>query len=198
MRERTAQVSVEINTSCGYSARAGFVRVSVDNGRDDARERARASMRIPRSAGCGHDWFSISWSLSWFPFEFLASFASASWGFRSVVEEEEEVAAVEKVEVDACGGGDAGSGRWVGARVGGGCWTGADARDSVFRLRRGLSSSESISLRRRFVRVHARSSGEVDTEMDATSGSGSRRGVVARRLVPAPVTKDDDEGASRR
>jgi hypothetical protein len=196
MRERTAQVSVEVNTSCEYSAKAGFVRVSVDNGRDDARERARASMRIPRSAGCGHDWFSISSSLSWFPSEFLASFASASWRFRSVVEEEEEVAAVE-VEVDACGG-EADLGRWVGARVGGGCWTGADARDSDFRLRRGLSSSEPISLRRRFVRVHARSSGEVDTEMDATSGSGSRRGVVARRLVPAPVTKDDDEGASRR
>jgi hypothetical protein len=197
MRERTAQVSVEVNTSCGYSARAGFVRVSVDNGRDDARERARASMRIPRSAGCGHDWFSISSSLSWIPFEFLASFASASWGFRSVVEEEEEVAAVEEVEVDACGG-EADLGRWVGARVGGGCWTGADARDSVFRLRRGLLSSESISLRRRFVRAHARTSGEAVREMDATSGSGSRRGVVARRLVPAPVTKDDDEGASRR
>jgi hypothetical protein len=104
------------------------VRVRVDSGRDDARERARASMRTPRSAGCGHDWFSISsssLSLSWFfPSGFLASFASASWGFRSVIEEEEDAAAVEveegEVEVDACGG-EAGMGRWVGARVGGGC-----------------------------------------------------------------------------
>jgi hypothetical protein len=127
MRERTAQVSVDVSAACGYSARAGFVRVRVDSGRDDARERARASMRIPRSAGCGHDWFSISsssLSLSWFPSGFLASFSSASWGFRSVVEEEEEEAAaveeVEEVEVDACGG-EAGLGRWVGARVGSGC-----------------------------------------------------------------------------
>jgi hypothetical protein len=124
MRERTAQVSVDISTACGYSARAGFVRASVDSGRDDARERAKASMRIPSSPGCGHDWFSISsssLSLSWFPPVFLASFVSVSWEFRSVVEEEEEEGAVEeKVEVDACGG-EAGMGRWVGARVGGGC-----------------------------------------------------------------------------
>jgi hypothetical protein len=88
MREWTAQVSVDVSAACGYSARAGFVRVRVDSGRDDARDRARASMRIPRSPGCGHDWFSISsssWlslslslSLSWLPSGFLASFASAS------------------------------------------------------------------------------------------------------------------------
>jgi hypothetical protein len=124
MRERTAQVSVDVSTACGYSARAGFVRVSVDSGRDDARERAKASMRIPRSAGCGHDWFSISssssLSLSWFfPSGFLASSASASWGFRSVVEEDEDEEAVAVEEVDACGG-EAGMGRWVGARVGDG------------------------------------------------------------------------------
>lgn len=128
MRERTAHVSVDVSTACGYSARAGFVRVSVDKGRDDARERARASMRIPRSAGCGHDWFSISSSsLSsscFFPSGFLAPLASASWGLRSVVEEEEEedeeAVAVGEVEVDACDG-EAGMGRWVGARAGGGC-----------------------------------------------------------------------------
>ena len=103
------------------------MRVSVDSGRDDARERARASMRIPRSAGCGHDWFSISsssLSSSWFfPTGFLAPLASASWGLRSVVEEEEEeqeAAAVGEVEVDACDG-EAGMGRWVGASAGGGC-----------------------------------------------------------------------------
>ena len=127
MREWTAQVSVDVSAASGYSARAGFVRVRVDSGRDDARERARASMRIPRSAGCGHDPFSISpsssLSLLWFPSGFLASFASASWGFGSVVEEEDEEAAeaeetaaveVEEVEVDACDG----MGRWVGAGVG--------------------------------------------------------------------------------
>ena len=116
MRQWTAQVSVDVRTACEYSARAGFVRVSVDSGRDDARERARASMRIPRSAGCGHDWFSIS-SLSWFPSGFLAS---ASWGSRSVAEEEGDAAAVEGVEVYGCGG-EAGISRWVGARVGGSC-----------------------------------------------------------------------------
>ena len=133
MREWTAQVSVDVSAASGYSARAGFVRVRVDSGRDDARERARASMRIPRSAGCGHDPFSIfsssslPLSLSLFPSGFLASFASASWGFRSAVEEEDEEVAeveetaaveeVEEVEVDACGG-EAGMGRWVGAGVG--------------------------------------------------------------------------------
>jgi hypothetical protein len=102
-----------------------------------------------------------------------------------------------EVEADACGG-EAGMGRWVGAGVGDGSRAGADARDSVFRLRQGLSSSESISLRRRFVRAQARSSGGADTEMDVISGSGSTRGVVARRLVPVAVTRDDDDGASRR
>ncbi len=110
MRERTAQASVNVSAACGYSARAGFVRVSVDSGRDDARERARASMRVPRSAGCGHDWFSFSSSslLSWFSSRFFDSFASASLGFRSVVDKEEDAR-----------GGDAGMGGGVSARVDG-------------------------------------------------------------------------------
>ena len=54
MRARTAQVTVAARVACGYSANAGFVRVSVESGRDDARERARASMRVPRSVRCGH------------------------------------------------------------------------------------------------------------------------------------------------
>jgi hypothetical protein len=54
MRARTAQASVAAKTACGYPSSAEFVRVSVESGRDEARERARASMRVPRSAGCGH------------------------------------------------------------------------------------------------------------------------------------------------
>ncbi len=54
MRARTAQASVADMTACGYPASAGVVRVSVESGRDEARERAKASMRVPRSAGCGH------------------------------------------------------------------------------------------------------------------------------------------------
>jgi hypothetical protein len=180
MRSRTAQLSVDVNAAREYSARAGFVRVSVDSGRDEARERARASMRIPRSAGCGHDWFSFSassllLSSSWFPSGVLRSVAPASCRFRSVGVVEEE---------DACGE-DAGMCGTIGVC----CRAGADPlRQDLL-----LSESGSISLRRRFVRGRAGSGGS-DAKIDATSGSDSMRGVVARRLVRAPVTEDDDDG----
>ncbi len=210
MRSRTAQVSVDVNVACEYSARAGFVRVSVDSGRDEARERARASMMIPRSAGWGHDWFfsfsasSVLLSSSWFPSGVLWSVVSASCRFRSVddddddddeeEEEEEEVvvvvAEVGVVEEDACGE-DAG----MSATIGVCCRAGADPRDTFSRLCQdsSLSESGSISLRRRFVRERAGSGGS-DAKIDATSGSDSMRGVVARRLVRAPVTEDDNDG----
>ena len=65
MREWMAQVSIDISTACGYFVRAGpvgFVCASIDSRRDDARKRKRASVRIPGSTGCGHDWFSTSQS----------------------------------------------------------------------------------------------------------------------------------------
>lgn len=54
MRALTAQASVVVRTTCGYPESAGVMRVSVESGRDEARERARASIRMPRSAGWGH------------------------------------------------------------------------------------------------------------------------------------------------
>jgi len=58
-----AQASVVVKTACGYPASAGVVCASVESGRDDARERARASIRMPRSAGCGHGQGSSSLSM---------------------------------------------------------------------------------------------------------------------------------------
>jgi hypothetical protein len=82
----------------------------------------------------------------------------------------------------------------VGAKMGSCCSAGTDSRDSFLRSRRGVSSSESICLRRRFVRERARS-GNADAEVDASSGSDSRRGVDAWRLA-ATVGDDRGEGAS--
>ena len=123
-----------------------------------------------------------------------------SCGFCSKVGEDGEAAAAVTGEVGVeeqdARGGDAGTGRWVGARAGGCRWADADVRDSFFQSPRDISSSESMCVRRRFVRERA-CSGGADAEMDdATSGSDSRDGVGAWRLVPAPVAKDGGEEAS--
>jgi len=60
-----------------------------------------------------------------------------------------------------------------------GCGAGADVGDWFLRLRQDLLS-ESVSLRRRFVRERAGPG-----RADAAAGSGSLRGVEVRRLVPA-------------
>ncbi len=54
IRALTAQASVVVRTAYEYPASVGVVHVSVESGWDEARERARASMRIPRDTGRGH------------------------------------------------------------------------------------------------------------------------------------------------
>jgi len=58
-----AQASVVVRTACGYPASAGVVCASIESGRNEARERVRASIRMPRSAGCGHGQRSSSLSM---------------------------------------------------------------------------------------------------------------------------------------
>jgi hypothetical protein len=115
------------------------------------------------------------------------SSSSASSGFGPSVGEEEEVAVVEVVEEETCGGGEVGRVEEVGAEAGG---SGIGIGWCFLQLRQGLLS-ESTSLRRRLVRTCVRACGaDVDADVDASSTvsttvpSVSSGGTEAGRLMP--------------